>query len=202
MSNSPQTHLIVDIETLSTRPSAVVLSLACTAFQFEVPQSFNYYVENGFHVKIEVEPQIRAGRKIDQDTVDWWLKQTPEARLITKKSADDTSPADALDQFRLYIENLRKHHGYDDKGFVWSRGSNFDFPIIETLHHDFEKKLPFSNWRIRCLKTMFDVMTGGDWGQYEPESGTPKGFLKHNALHDTAMDAIRCTDIFRVTSGL
>ena len=191
-----QTHLIIDIETLSTKPNAVVLSLGCVPFQFENKKPFEKYLEDGFYVKLDVKAQIEAGRKMQKETVDWWLSQSAEARLVTKPSEEDVDPRDALEQFSRYVDSLRKFEGFSDDSFVWSRGSNFDFPIIESLHDTFGLKPPYSTWSIRDLKTMFDVLTGGTRGQYHPKSGTPKGFLKHNALHDVCMDAVRCNDLF------
>lgn len=192
-----QTHLIVDIETLSTKPNAVVLSLGCVSFQFETKKMFSEYLENGFYVKLDIKAQIEAGRKIQKDTVDWWLSQSAEAKLVTKPSNEDVHPLDALKQFSRYVSSLRTFEGFSDNSFVWSRGPNFDFPIIESLCDTFKMKPPYSTWSIRDLKTMFDVLTGGTRGQYNPKIGTPKGFLKHNALHDVCMDAVRCNDIYQ-----
>lgn len=196
-----QTHLIIDIETLSTKPNAVVLSLGCVHFQFESRKTFSEYLENGFYVKLDVKAQMDSGRKMQKETVGWWLSQSAEARLVTKPSAEDVHPRDALEQFSRYVSSVRQFEGFDDNCFVWSRGSNFDFPIIESLHDTFGMQTPYSTWSIRDLKTMFDVLTGGNRGQYQPVSGTPREFLKHNALHDVCMDAIRCNDIYEVMTS-
>lgn len=199
--SDPQTHLILDIETLSTKPNAVVLSLACVPFQFEVTRSFDEYIKRGFYVKLEVESQFKVGRRAQKETVDWWLMQSAEARLVTKPSDEDVDTRAALAMFSDYVKHIRENDGFDNDCFVWSRGSNFDFPIMESLHDSYQLHPPYSTLSIRDLRTMFDVLTGGTRGQYNPRRGTPRNFLEHNALHDVCMDAIRCNDIFEVMTG-
>jgi hypothetical protein len=57
---------------------------------------------------------------------------------------------------------------------------------------------PINTWKIRDVRTYIDVLTGSTTGIYELKSGTPKGFVKHNSLHDTALDIVRMKEIYKM----
>jgi hypothetical protein len=188
------THLMFDIETLGKRSTSVVLSLACVAFTFEDDAPYSQYIADGFYVKFNPIEQLRMGRTVDQDTIDWWKKQPKKARKILKPSKNDVSMKKGLAMLREYINKS----DYDwEIGYCWSRGNYFDFPIIEDLHDQFGAKLPFNTWKIRDVRTMIDVLTGDSRGKYELRGGIPKEFVAHHALHDAALDVMRMKEIFQ-----
>jgi hypothetical protein len=188
------THLNFDIETLGKKSDSVVLSLACIAFTFEDDTPYSEYILNGFYVKFDPVEQIKMGRTVDQDTIEWWKKQSEEARKVTKPSKDDVHVKQGLKLLREYIEKT----DYDWKvGYCWSRGNYFDFPMIEDLHRQVGLELPFNTWKIRDIRTMIDVLTGDDRGQYELRNGLPAEYVAHHALHDAALDVMRMKEIFK-----
>lgn len=194
-------HLSIDTETLGLRENTVVLSIGVAAFQLVPGAENNYekYIRNGFHVKLSIKDQLaNYKRTIDPDTVAWWKQQVPEAQKIVKPSEDDVDMATGLHLLNDWI----KRSGYRWKeSFVWSRGTYFDFPKIEHMYHQAGVKCGFNTWKIRDTRTMIDVLTGSENGQYDPVGGTPRTFLKHDALHDAAMDAYRMVEIFNLAAG-
>lgn len=189
-------HLSIDTETLGMRENTVVLSIGCVAFQLveNGPNDYERYVRDGFHVKFSVKDQIvNHKRTTDQSTIDWWKQQEPEAQKILKPSDHDVDMATGLEMFNEWIGKS----GYNwRKSYVWSRGTYFDFPKIEHMYVQTGIKCGFNTWKIRDTRTFIDILTGDESGQYEPKGGFPKSFIKHDALHDAAMDAYRMTEIF------
>lgn len=187
-------HLIFDLETLGKKSSSVILSLACVVFRFEDDEGFDDYIKSGFYVKFNPIEQLKSGRTTDKDTITWWKSQEPSARKITMPSDDDVSVKEGLTKL---VEYIRKS-GYDWKhSYCWSRGNYFDFPIIENVFEQYGIALPFNIWKIRDIRTMIDVMTGSGNGDYELKNGYPKNFIKHNCLHDAAIDIMKMKEIFK-----
>jgi hypothetical protein len=188
------THLNFDLETLGKKANSVILSMACIAFKFEDDTPYSKYVLDGFYVKFNPLEQIKMGRTVDRETVEWWKLQNDEARKVTQPSDDDVSVAEGLAMLREYINGT----DYEWKtGYCWSRGNYFDFPMIEDIHDQLGAKLPFNTWKIRDIRTMIDVLTGDDRGRYELRGGVPKEYVPHHALHDTALDIMRMKEIFK-----
>ena len=65
-------HIMVDIETLDTVQSAVVLSIGAVAFDPHTKElGEKFYVE----FTTDLQAQQRLGRTISADTVTWWMQQ-------------------------------------------------------------------------------------------------------------------------------
>lgn len=195
-------HLMIDTETLGIGPTAVVLSLGATVFELEpnTVNDFEKYVLDGFYVKFNAKEQVHTyRRKIDASTIEWWKGQSEEAKAVVRPSPDDVLMADGLRALNAWIKTT----GYNwNKSYVWCRGNAFDFPKIETMYEGAEVPSGFNTWKIRDVRTYVDVLTGDEWGKYNPQNGTPPSWVAHNALHDAAMDAYRMVEIFnRVCDG-
>ena len=193
-------NLIIDLETLGTREGAVVVSLGATLFDFENGKNdFDRYIDEGFHVKFDIADQIRNHkRKVEDGTLAWWKEQSESARKILKPSDEDASMRDGLEMFNAWLRSSK----YDfKKSYVWSRGTYFDFPKVESMYDQLGLECGFNTWKIRDVRTFIDVLVGVDNGKYEPQNGAPSGFIAHDALHDAAMDAYRMVEIFRLNAG-
>lgn len=190
-------HIMLDTETLGTREGAVVLSVGAVAFSLleNQPNDYNDLVLNGFYVKFSVQDQVKNyGRRIDDDTLNWWKSQGEEAQKVLKPSQHDASMVDGLNSFNDWIKQLP---GYKYKtSYVWSRGTYFDFPKLESMYDQAGIKPGYNGWKIRDVRTYIDVLTGDDWGRYDPRGGVPAEFIPHHALHDAAMDSYRMVEIF------
>jgi hypothetical protein len=188
------THLNFDLETLGKKSTSVVLSMACIAFTFEDDTPYSQYILDGFYVKFNPIEQLKMGRTTDQDTINWWKEQNEDARKVTLPSEDDVTVKEGLLMLRDYISKTK----YEWKrGYCWCRGNYFDFPMIEDLHDQVGLKLPFNTWKIRDIRTMIDVLTGSDRGEYNLRDGLPKEYVNHHALHDAALDVMRMKEIFK-----
>ena len=64
-----QDVVMVDIETLGTGPTSVVLSIGVFSQQFT------------FHEYVDIDSQLTYGAQVNADTILWWMKQREGARL-------------------------------------------------------------------------------------------------------------------------
>ena len=192
----PIVHLNFDTETLGLYENAVVTTLACCAFTFEDSASYDEIVESGFFVKFKVDEQIQVyHRETTASTLQFWKEQSDEAKKRSIiPSANDVALRDGLLQLTDYIQNS----GYNwKKSYLWSRGNAFDFPKIESLYRNAGLEVPFNTFRVRDTRTMIDCLTGSENGYYSLRNGIPASFIKHHALHDTAIDCAAMKEIYK-----
>lgn len=197
---SALTHLLIDIETLGTDPNAVVLSIACVPFVLEVHTYFEELVPAGFYVKLDVQEQIKTHhRSIEDSVMKWWKKQPKDVfDAMVRPSSEDMSIKEGLTLLNKFVSGIKSYHF--NESYVWSRGNNFDFPILKSLYQAAGIGLPYNDWRARDVRTAIDIMAGTDNGQYNLRFGGD-GFIAHNPLHDAAMDAARLNELFYVISS-
>ena len=68
-------HAMIDLETLSTRPNATILTIGGVKFD---PYSFAEPSQGMYH-RVDVDSQTAIGRDVMQETVEWWGQQAQEA---------------------------------------------------------------------------------------------------------------------------
>lgn len=175
-----ETHFSLDIETLDTETSAVVLSIGCTRF---IPATEE---RHGFHVSLDLEQQLAMGRTISTDTFHWWAKEL--ARMSESPFPDEPiKPAEALWMLRDYlIDQSQEPNGHLDMHgkdrYVWLRGPHFDWSILENLAKQCDVNLPVLFHRVSDQRTFCRP--------YEMAiKGAVPSVTKHNALEDARYQA-------------
>ena len=165
-------HLMVDLETLDTRPTSVVLSIGAIAFD---PQSKWLDTTGGFEQNLRLEEQFEAGRTISESTLLWWLDQSEDARKsITgnpRKTVEDS------------LEGLREYASRMNCEYVWSNGAAFDVVILEHLM-DYTK-IPWKFYKVLDMRTMM-------WLKNVPKQGA----TAHKALDDAIDQAHRVVEAY------
>lgn len=73
--NAFYTHLMVDLETMGSGPDAPIVSIGAVYFD---PSTGNTGAE--FYQVVSLESSMTFGMKPDASTIQWWLKQSSEAR--------------------------------------------------------------------------------------------------------------------------
>lgn len=164
-------NMMIDLETLDTRPSAVVFQVGVLVFKDIVPENFRSNLilsEKLYH--LDILDQIMAGRTVDLETVRWWNTQ--------KRNAWERSDHDITDTSIMFMEiaNECKQH---DVRRVWANSPSFDCVLMRSLRESLKISWEFPSFRqdmdLRTLKQMFK-MNGR-------ESPMPKK-TTHNALQD------------------
>ncbi len=182
-----------DLETLGLYENAVVLSIAVIPFTLEEISSKESLLSNSFYCKFSVKEQMELyKRDITESTIDFWKKQDKSVfNSQVAPTKGDVKLKEGLEEMSSFI----KSSSYDWKtSFVWSRGSYFDFPKIESLYLQCELSMPFNTWKIRDVRTVIDVLTGSMDGQYVLRN-RPAELEKHNCLHDCVLDILCLQEI-------
>ena len=70
------THGMIDLETLSTKPDATVLTVGAIKFD---PYT-DLEPHSGLYLRLNVDEQSELDRHVDQGTLEWWAKQDEKIR--------------------------------------------------------------------------------------------------------------------------
>lgn len=186
----PYTDICIDLETLSTSPRTVILSIGAVAFN-------RFNKENDgcaeFETFIDLKSQQDLGREIEQSTLSWWLTQSRGARsAITNGWKEAVSLKEALANFFTFVDSNCDRN----EVCVWGNGANFDNPAMEDAFNQVGSPYPWKFWNDRCLRTLLGevkLLTGRDLKKEIAFTG-----VKHSALSDAYHQAnllITATDI-------
>lgn len=167
-------HLMIDLETMSSRPNAVVVSIGLTAFDKTAVEP------TGLRVVVNREEQKRMGRHEDPDTMAWWAKQTPEARAVfDEKQIPVTEATFKVQQYVTSYTDGPRHVE------PWGNGADFDLPIITGLFADFGVPVPWKFYNHRCFRTLKHLLPV----RYKIATEELKNPLKHDCLADARWQA-------------
>lgn len=159
---------MIDLETLGTTADAVIISVGAVKFDLEAGQ----IDEQGFYGSVSIESNLEKGRRIDEDTLLWWLKQPAAAQQVFREE-------------KLPLEQTLIDLSYwlgDDDWVVWSKGPSFDIAMLEHAYRSFGLTSPWAFWNTRCVRTYMDLP--GAKGVTAPDEG-----VAHNALSDAYKQA-------------
>ena len=142
--------IMVDIESLALTPDAVVTQMAFKA----VDQDGEDINADAFYLPLT--PQTDTGRRIEPDTVIWWLQQDEKARARFKENLGGDS--DVLVAFvRSFIHKVQQVIDSALNYEVWARGPQFDIVVLESLFAMCGEKAPWRYDRIFDLRTIMEL---------------------------------------------
>lgn len=159
---------MVDTETLGTAADACILSIGAVKFSLETLD----IEDAGFYASISVDSNLEHKRRIQEDTLIWWMKQSPDAQGVFHESKQTL--AVALTDFSDWIG--------DDDCCVWSNGADFDLPMLAHAYTSLGIEIPWNFWNSRCFRTYKNL----------PGAKNIKAMAlgtKHNALADAVNQA-------------
>ena len=147
-------RLIIDIETLGTKPNAVVVQVAAVLWNDDTED--NVVLKQTWN--LDVPSQQRVGRSIDYDTVLWWRNQSADA---FNNVFADSAPRLPITAFRFqladFMQVVNKYYGSSDIE-VWANSPSFDLVILESLFGNDMYK--YRNWRDqRTLEALYKLVT-------------------------------------------
>jgi hypothetical protein len=166
-------HLMLDLETLSVAPDAVILTLGAVHFD-----PYSTGIINELYIRINLEDQELLNRSTDPSTLEWWAKQKPEIIEEAFNPDNRIKLVSAVDQFHKFAWGCNK---------FWSHGAVFDLMIMENLYRQLKKPFPWKFWDIRDTRTLFDIGL---------DPAMPKE-AKHNALEDARRQAIGVQNVYQ-----
>lgn len=136
---------MIDIETLDTSPTAVVLSVGACKFN-------PYNSQDPWDSQLwlpELSEQLTLERTVSDDTLSWWAQQDSE---ILERALTDTNRL-SLDSF---FKLLNKYLVGMDK--IWCQGPQFDMVILENLYDMLEHHHNWAYWQVSDSRTLFNMM--------------------------------------------
>lgn len=170
MSFYKKINVMFDLETLASRADAAIVSIGAVKFQFSGGP-----IVDTFKINIDAVSCKKFGLYIDKETIDWWSKQSKEARNNWMK---DPVPVEyALNQFSEWYgpESL----------YTWSHGASFDQPILSFAYKKvLNKPEPWKYWHGMCSRTVMN-MSGYNLKKERESSGT-----YHDSLEDAKAQAL------------
>lgn len=171
-------HIMIDLETFSTRFDSPIASIGACYFNPDTGE-----IGQKFYGVVALDDAFRYG-KASGDTVRWWLLQSEETRKAVDKG---TKP---LSVVLTRFEEFYQRHG---QSCVWGNGATFDISILEyAFMRCLERKAPWDFWLVRDCRTIKDVA-----GPLIREPSYPFKGVAHNALDDAVHQAGWVSDMWR-----
>jgi hypothetical protein len=158
---------MLDLESLGTQPDCAILTLGAVKFDPFTPDSFG----DSLYFRIDVDEQLALGRRVQQDTLEWWGRQADDVREEALGEEGRISLTDMYQQLNRFCV------GVDN---IWAQGPAFDIVILENIYRQMGWPTPWQFWQIRDSRTLFGVH--GD-----PREKNKAGL--HNALEDCVSQA-------------
>jgi hypothetical protein len=180
-------HIMVDLETLDTAHTAVVLSIGAVAFECGVDQVIDRELDptNFLYAELEIRDQQRARRTLSTQTVTWWMQQGEDARSLFARGRTRFEPAAALTSFNSLVQlNVTA----DDGPLIWGNGSDFDNQVLLSLMEAYRIKPAWPYRNNRCYRTLKGLL---------PDIELERTGTHHNALDDAITQARHLQKIVR-----
>ena len=165
------TDLMIDIETLSVCPNAVILTIGAVKFNLGNP----IFIDT-FYCKINIQSCTNVGMVTCKKTIDWWnsKKNTNVYNEALGEDSDRVNLEIALNNLANWIgnnglENIR----------IWSNGPSFDCSILGEAYRKCNLNIPWKYWNERDVRTIYDL------------GGVTNNDLQSNNIHNALEDCYR-----------
>lgn len=139
-------HIVLDLETRSTKPHAIVASIGAVAIGPDLQ-----LLSSEFHIPLA--QNLQYPRHEDPDTMRWWAEQSREARFASITAAQTVLPGQALRDFAAWVNSVAD----PKKVKVWGNGSVFDNVILRSLYDTFNQSPPWEWFYDRDMRTILDL---------------------------------------------
>jgi len=176
--NKDRCHVMIDIETFSTRPTAAIRSIGAVAFDLDG------HVDTLLHTGVDADSCIQLGMYVDGDTIDWWLNQ-PKVNQDALLKLPKVNILTALMQLEA-VAMIVPITGL----YLWAHGTNFDIPVLENAYKCIDRRPWWKYNNVRDTRTLFDV------AGYTYQKGE-----EHDALRDAYRQAIGVIEAYKLLTG-
>jgi len=161
-------HVMLDLETLGTVADSCIMSIGAVRFDLESER----LDDNGFYASVSIDSNLELKRRVQEDTLIWWMNQGDSARGVFNEAKQTLATA---------LTELSDWIGGDDCQ-VWSNGADFDLPMLAHAFTSLRMEVPWKFWNSNCFRT-YKKLPGAKLIRL-PMVGT-----KHNALFDAIHQA-------------
>lgn len=176
-----KTNVMVDLETLGTRPGCKIMSIGAVVFS---PAGVD--IDKSFYIDIHRDQPLAE----QHDTIAWWegvRKDNPKAYdRIFGPDTVRTPMAEALTHFAGWINAI------GGEVLVWGNGADFDNPILSAAYTACGMSQPWGPWNGRCYRTLKGLRS---------DIRLSRKGTHHNALDDAVSQAAHAVDILNASGG-
>lgn len=166
----------IDLETLSTRQDAAILSIGAVEFDRNTGA-----IGRRFYVEVNIDSAVKNGH-VSGSTLAWWAAQSEAAkRLFGAHQVKETLTV-ALISLSAFISETASTAG-DVR--VWGNGATFDISILEHAYQSCSAEAPWKFWNIRDMRTIVDAGAAIGFDK----ASVPFQGVAHNALDDAEHQA-------------
>ncbi|MGA8121291.1 3'-5' exonuclease [Rouxiella badensis] len=196
--------IIINIETMDTMPSALILTIGAFAFDvtdlsatqqtiIDASQASDPTAESAFsfYRRIDSFNQLLSGRTVSIPTQQWWKQQGEDAQeALTGERVT----------LGLALSNLNKWLTQHKSAQIFFRGTDFDGAILEDAYRGSGIDCPWKYNGKRDIRTYIDAMV-------RSEKGYIKGhqpcfpIIEHHSLHDAMNDAEQMATAYMMNDG-
>jgi len=166
--------LSIDIETLSLKPNATILSIGAVLFD---PLTG----ETG--AELHIACASAQGRDVDTSVLDWWAapkQKAAKAELAAFLKREPYRLDLALEKLARFIERHQPKH-------IWGNSPSFDLAILADAYRQYGMPVPWPFWIERDCRTLLNAcrqISGIDLKKQVETAGTA-----HSALADAVYQA-------------
>ncbi len=182
------TDAMLDLETLGIQHDAVIASVGIVFFNKgeDVTSEILLSNERTFTATFNLAHQQNVGRKIDADTVRWWIGQSAMAKTggATFANVGGNQPNYNRDILVKVSDALK------DVKRLWGNGAGFDNELLRSLFKSYGIPFPLKYWTDCCYRTIKNI-AGKDVLPF------PKDLTKHIAIHDAAYQVLNLQHLLK-----
>lgn len=157
----------IDLETLSTRYDAPILSIGVAQFCRATGK-----IGVTFYREVKIDSAIQYG-VVNGGTIAWWMNQSDAAKRIFQSEDKKVTLPQALLDLNKFLSPA---------SVVWGNGASMDITILEHAIAKMGTKVPWDFWNIRDMRTVVDIAS------YRKGDVAFDG-VAHNALDDAKHQA-------------
>lgn len=132
---------MLDIETLGTRPGAVILAAAFVRFSDEAHCTLNFSIPDQQALGLEIDPETHA----------WWGRQDPAAWAAATENPLPIAAA------LPYVATWLQWAAGGGEALIWCHGATFDAPLLGELYRRAGIACPWAFWSVRDTRTLYDL---------------------------------------------
>ena len=156
-------NIMIDLETLGTKPNSTILSVGAVAFNKDG-------IHDKYYANIDLEDSLHKGYDVDASTIYWWLKQSAEAGCILSCN---------LKPIREVLIDLQFFFKKNSPKEVWANSPSFDLVMLKNAFNKENLDIKWNFWDERDYRTFLNLT--------KQERVVPT--VAHNALEDAIAQA-------------
>lgn len=157
-------HLMIDIETLGTKPGSVITQIAAVQFDLKTGK-----LGETFNEKISIQSCLDLGLVVDAGAIEFWANEPSFKNLFINPK----HLSEVLYLFRTFMQKLQPNDLQ-----VW--GNGLDLPVIEMAYDTTKQNVPWKYTMVRDVRTLVS---------FAPEiKENCKAISKFNNKHDALND--------------